>query len=79
MVLNLSGVRGTVPQRVDRLLLHADRMGIQRLVLSLGMPPFEHDPAPADLVRQNDQVLQAIAHAPDRLLDCVAAARDARR
>jgi uncharacterized protein len=69
--VHLSGFSGTVPQRVDQLLLHADRMGIQRLVLSLGMPPFAHDPTPADLVRQNDEVLQAIAHAPDRLLGFV--------
>jgi uncharacterized protein len=65
------GSKRPVEQRVDQLLLHADRMGIQRLVLSLGMPPFEHDPTPADLVRQNDEVLQAIAHAPDRLLGFV--------
>jgi uncharacterized protein len=69
--VHLSGFEGPVEQRVDQLLLHADRMGIQRLVLSLGMPPYEHDPTPADLVRQNDEVLQAIAHAPDRLLGFV--------
>lgn len=68
--VHLSGFGGSVQQRVDQLLLHADRMGIERLVISMGTS-FIHDPSPEDLVRQNDEVLQAIEHAPQRVLGFV--------
>lgn len=68
--VHLSGFRGTIQQRVDQLLLHADRMGIERLVISMGTS-FVHDPSPEELVRQNDEVLQAIEHAPHRVLGLV--------
>ncbi len=68
--VHLSGFGGTVQQRVDQLLVHADRMGIERLVISMGTS-FIHDPTPEQLVRQNDDVLQAIEHAPQRVLGLV--------
>ncbi len=68
--VHLSGVGGTVQQRVDQLLLHAGRFGIERLVISMGTS-FVHDPSPEELVRQNDEVLQAIQHAPQQVLGMV--------
>jgi hypothetical protein len=42
---HLSGFGGSVEQRVAQLLFHADRMGIERLILSMGTS-FVLDPSP---------------------------------
>lgn len=68
--IHLSGVTGTVAQRVDRLLEIASRLGIERLVVSMGTS-WVGDPSPEELRTQNDAVLQAIAHAPQRILGLV--------
>ena len=68
--VHLTGVSGSVEQRVDGLLQYADRMGIHRLVVFMGTR-FVADPSPEDLRVQNDEVLRAIAHAPDRILGMV--------
>ncbi len=63
---HLSGVDGQTPdERIAQLISVADRMGVQRLVFFMGYP-FETDPSPEELRRQNDQVLQALAHWHDR-------------
>jgi predicted TIM-barrel fold metal-dependent hydrolase len=65
---HLSGVEGDTPaEKMTALLTYADRMGIERLVLYMGWP-FSQDPDPAELVRQNDQVLAAIEGREDRVL-----------
>jgi hypothetical protein len=48
-----------------RLVAFADRMGIERLCVHMGLS-FSQDPSPDDLVRQNDEVLEALAHYHDR-------------
>lgn len=64
---HLSGVSGeTVKERVQQLLVYADRMGVQRMVFFMGWP-FLSNPTPAQFRQQNDQVLEALALAPDRL------------
>lgn len=68
--VHLTGATGTVEERVDHLLTHASRLGIERLVAFMGTP-FLADPSPAELCKQNDEVLRAIAHAPDRILGMV--------
>ncbi len=68
--VHLTGTGGTVEQRVDFLLEHASRLGIERLVAFMGTR-FVEDPSPDELRRQNDEVLRAIAHAPDRILGMV--------
>lgn len=68
--VHLNGVSGTVEQRVDGLLTFADRMSIERLVVFMGTS-FIADPSPDELRRQNDEVLRAIAHRPDRVLGMV--------
>ncbi len=63
---HLAGVPGTSPQeRLAQLLVYADRLGIERICLSMGMD-WSHDPPPEDLRQQNDAVLQAVRSRPDR-------------
>ncbi len=68
--VHLTGVAGSVEQRVDGLLKIAGRVGIERVVFCMGTS-FVPDPSPQELRRQNDEVLRAIAHAPDRVLGMV--------
>jgi len=67
---HLSGVSGTPQERMASLLKHADRMGIQRLIVFMGYP-WVTDPSPEEVRRQNDQVLQAIGHSDGRALGFV--------
>ncbi|HET6573950.1 MAG TPA: amidohydrolase family protein [Fimbriiglobus sp.] len=63
---HLSGVPGRTPEeRMARLIAAADRMGIARLCVYMGMR-WSQDPSPADFRKQNDEVLQAISHYHDR-------------
>ena len=63
---HLSGVPGDTPEeRLMRLLEFADRMGIERLCVSMGMN-WSYDPPPEDLRRQNDEVLRAVRRWPQR-------------
>src|SRR3954454_21458424 len=55
----------TPEARLGRLLEVADRMGISRLCVYMGMK-WSYDPSPDDFRKQNDQVLAAIARYPDR-------------
>jgi len=68
--VHLTGVAGSVEQRVDGLLKIAGRVGIERLVFCMGTS-FVPDPSPEELRKQNDEVLRAIAHAPNRVLGMV--------
>jgi predicted TIM-barrel fold metal-dependent hydrolase len=51
----------TPDESMARLMTIADRLGIERLVIYMGDKAVA-DPSPAELRRQNDQVLQALAH-----------------
>lgn len=63
---HLSGVPGDTPEeRLGRLLRIADRLGVERLCVFMGMD-WSYDPDPARLRLENDQVLRAIRHFPDR-------------
>lgn len=63
---HLSGVPGDTPeQRLAKLLQYADRLGVSRLCVFMGMK-FSYDPSPEDMRRQNDEVLRAVAQFPDR-------------
>lgn len=63
---HLSGVPGLTPEeRMGQLLRYADRMGIERLCVYMGMK-WSQDPSPDELARNNDEVLRAIAKFPDR-------------
>lgn len=68
---HLAGVPGATPeQRMEHLLEFADRMGIAKLCLYMGMT-FSYDPNPDELRRQNDDVLRALKVAGDRALGFV--------
>jgi predicted TIM-barrel fold metal-dependent hydrolase len=63
---HLAGLPGNTPEaRLGRLLEFADRMNISRLCVYMGMT-WSYDPSPADLRKQNDEVLAAIRRYPDR-------------
>jgi len=63
---HLSGVLGETPEeRMTQLVRYADRLGVQRFILSLGVP-FVEDPSPEQLSEANDQVLKASRPWPDR-------------
>jgi len=57
---HLSGVPGRTPdERMAQLIGFADRMGIERLCVFMGMK-WSYDPTPDDLRQQNDEVLAAL-------------------
>ena len=59
---HLNDLPGRTPdERMAALVARADRMGIERLIVFMGYPMVA-DPSPAELRRQNDQVLQALSH-----------------
>jgi hypothetical protein len=63
---HLSGVPGNTPEaRLGWLLEFADRMGIARLCVFMGME-WSHDPSPEKFWKDNDEVLRALRRFPDR-------------
>src|SRR2546426_10653677 len=63
---HLSGVPGNTPEaRLSKLLDYADRMGIARLCVFMGME-WSHDPSPAKIRQENDEVLRAVSQFPER-------------
>ena len=63
---HLSGVPGDTPEaRLGKLLEYADRLGIARLCVFMGMN-WSYDPSPETMRRDNDEVLRALRHFPDR-------------
>ncbi len=57
---HLSGVPGRTPdERLAQLIAFADRMGIERLCVSMGMN-WSYDPSPDEMRRQNDEILAAV-------------------
>jgi len=68
---HLSGVPGRTPdERIRQLIEFADRLGIERICVSMGMT-WSHDPSPEDMRRQNDEVLEAVKGCPDRVFGFV--------
>jgi predicted TIM-barrel fold metal-dependent hydrolase len=63
---HLSGVDGNTPEeRLAQLIRIADRLGIERLCVYMGMT-WSHDPSPERLRQENDEALRAIRAFPDR-------------
>jgi hypothetical protein len=68
---HMSGVPGRTPaERMAAMLKIADRMGIQRLCVFMGMN-FVYDPSPEQLRLANDQVLAAVRAWPERIFGYV--------
>ncbi|MEB2361169.1 MAG: amidohydrolase family protein [Bryobacterales bacterium] len=61
----ISGEGSTPEERMAYLIRFMDRLGIERVMLSLGYPLLA-DPSPEQLRELNGQVLKAIARYPDR-------------
>jgi uncharacterized protein len=63
---HLSGVPGNTPEaRLSKVLEYADRMGIARLCVYMGME-WSNDPTPEKLRKDNDEILRALRHFPER-------------
>jgi len=63
---HLTSVPGATPEeRMAEIVRYMDRMGIGRVMLSLGYPLLVNPP-PEQLREENDQVLRAIKSRPDR-------------
>ena len=62
---HLTGVAGSPEERIAQLLKVADRMGVDRLIVCMGLS-FSADPSPERLRRDNDEVLRAIRHSHGR-------------
>ena len=63
---HLAGLPGVTPDdRMARLLEYADRFGVDRVCVSMGLT-WLAVPTPADFRRQNDQVLAALEHWGER-------------
>jgi predicted TIM-barrel fold metal-dependent hydrolase len=59
---HLSGVPGATPdERMARLVEYADRLGIDRLCVYMGMT-WSFAPTPDNFRKQNDEVLEALEH-----------------
>jgi predicted TIM-barrel fold metal-dependent hydrolase len=68
---HLSGVPGNTPEgRLGKLLEYADRLGIARLCVFMGME-WSYDPSPENMRQQNDEVLRALRAHGDRAFGLV--------
>lgn len=67
---HFTGLSGTPQQRVDQILAHADRMGIEKLMICMGLK-FHFDPTPDELHDDNDAVLRAVEHGQGRIMGFV--------
>lgn len=63
---HIHGVPGRTPtERLASLIKYADRLGIARLCICMGMD-FKADPSPDRIRLENDQVLEAVRSRPRR-------------
>ncbi len=68
---HLSGVPGKTPEtRLGELLEYADRLGIKRLCVCMGMA-WSEDPTPEQMRQSNDEILRAVRAHPDRAFGLV--------
>ena len=68
---HLAGGSGRTPaDRMQRLIQVADRVGVTKICVYMGMT-FSYDPTPEEFRRQNDEVLQALQVAGRRALGFV--------
>src|SRR5436190_1375499 len=64
---HISGAPGKTPaERIDFLIRLADRVGVERMSVHLGMQLGGENPAPEHLRADNDTVLEAVRHAGKR-------------
>jgi predicted TIM-barrel fold metal-dependent hydrolase len=67
MHTHLHGVPGDAPEaRMEVLVRHMDRLGIERIILSQGYDQYISQPSPQQVRKENDRVMRAVRHFPDR-------------
>jgi len=65
---HMEGFKGATPQeRMQNILRYADRMGVERMCLFLGMQ-FDFYAGPESMRKQNDEVMEALKHSNGRAL-----------
>ncbi len=63
---HLNGFEGRTPaEKMAEMVRFADRLDVERMCVFMGYP-FDENPSTETLRAQNDQVLEALKHAPDR-------------
>ncbi len=67
---HISGFSGTPAERVGKALEIADRMGVEKLCIFMGTS-FQTEPTAEQLIKANDEVLEAVAAWPDRVFGWV--------
>ena len=64
---HLGVLPGTTPEeRMEVLVRHMDRLGIERLILSQGYEEYDSHATPDQVRIENDRVIRAAKHFPDR-------------
>jgi predicted TIM-barrel fold metal-dependent hydrolase len=64
---HLGPLPGNTPEeRLEVLIRHMDRLGIERVILSQGFEEFEYHPTPEQVRIENDRIMRAVKHFPDR-------------
>src|SRR5690242_1900493 len=64
---HLDGVEGNTPEaRMEVLVRHMDRLGIERIILSQGYDQYISNPTPEQVREENDRVMRAVRRFPDR-------------
>jgi uncharacterized protein len=64
---HLGSLPGNTPEeRMQVLVEDMDRLGIERLILSQGFDEYIYHPSPAQVRIENDRVMRAVRHFPDR-------------
>jgi uncharacterized protein len=64
---HLEALPGDTPEaRIELLVRHMDRLGVERLILSQGFGQYEYHATPEQVRIENDRVMQAVKHFPDR-------------
>ena len=64
---HLGDLPGDTPEeRMGVLVQHMDRLGIERLILSQGYDQYIYHPTPEQVRIENDRVMRAVRHFPDR-------------
>lgn len=67
MHTHLDGLlEGTPEARMGTLVRHMDRLGIERVILSQGYDQYIRHPTPEQVREENNRVMRAVRHFPDR-------------
>jgi uncharacterized protein len=69
---HFEAVRGDTPEaRMEVLVRHMDRLGIERLILSQGYGKYISHPTPRQVREENDRIMRAVRYFPDRAYGAV--------